>query len=56
MSALYARCVVLWPGLVMSAVVAIAALFLAEHYGAPVMLFALLLGMAMNFRFLLGFK
>lgn len=49
MSALYARGVVLWPGLVMSAVVAIAALFLAEHYGAPVMLFALLLGMAVNF-------
>ncbi len=49
MSALCARCVVLWPGLVMSAVVAIAALFLAEHYGAPVMLFALLLGMAVNF-------
>ena len=39
----------LWPGLVMSAVVAVAALFLAEHYGAPVMLFALLLGMAVNF-------
>ena len=33
----------------MSAVVAVAALFLAEHYGAPVMLFALLLGMAVNF-------
>lgn len=49
MGALYARCLVLWPGLVMSAVVAIAALFLAEHYGAPVMLFALLLGMAVNF-------
>lgn len=46
---LYARCVVLWPGLAMSAVVAVAALFLAEHYGAPVMLFALLLGMAVNF-------
>lgn len=26
-----------------------AASFLSEHYGAPVMLFALLLGMAMNF-------
>lgn len=49
MSALYARCALLWPGLVMSAVVATAALFLAEHYGAPVMLFALLLGMAVNF-------
>ena len=49
MNALYARCAVLWPGLAMSAVVAVAALFLAEHYGAPVMLFALLLGMAVNF-------
>ena len=29
--------------------VAAAATFLSEHYGAPVMLFALLLGMAMNF-------
>lgn len=46
---LYVRCAVLWPGLAMSAVVAVAALFLAEHYGAPVMLFALLLGMAVNF-------
>jgi len=33
----------------LSAVVAVAALFLAEHYHAPVMLFALLLGMALNF-------
>lgn len=33
----------------MAAVVAVAAQFLAEHYGAPVMLFALLLGMAVNF-------
>jgi uncharacterized integral membrane protein (TIGR00698 family) len=46
---LYARAAVLWPGLAMSAVVAVAALFLAEHYAAPVMLFALLLGMAVNF-------
>jgi uncharacterized membrane protein YadS len=37
------------PGLLASAVVAAAASFLAQHYGAPVMLFALLLGMAMNF-------
>jgi len=49
MNALYARCAVLWPGLAMSAVVAVAAQFLAEHYGAPVMLFALLLGMTVNF-------
>lgn len=38
-----------WPGMALSAVVAVAALFLAEHYHAPVMLFALLLGMALNF-------
>ncbi|MBS0429217.1 MAG: putative sulfate exporter family transporter, partial [Proteobacteria bacterium] len=39
----------LFPGLLASAVVALAATFLSQHYGAPVMLFALLLGMAMNF-------
>ena len=39
----------LLPGLIISAVVAVAAMFLAEHHGAPVMLFALLLGMALNF-------
>ena len=39
----------LGPGLIASVVVAAAATFLSEHYGAPVMLFALLLGMAMNF-------
>lgn len=37
------------PGLLASAIVAIAAMFLSQHYGAPVMLFALLLGMSMNF-------
>lgn len=37
------------PGLLVSIVVAAAACFLADHYGAPVMLFALLLGMALNF-------
>lgn len=37
------------PGVVISAVVAVAAKSLAEHYHAPVMLFALLLGMALNF-------
>ncbi len=44
-----ARVQQLWPGAVLSSVVAVAALFLAEHYGAPVMLLALLLGMALNF-------
>ncbi len=39
----------LFPGLLASGVVAAAATFLGEHYGAPVLLFALLLGMAMNF-------
>ena len=39
----------LFPGVLASSVVAAAATFLSQHYGAPVMLFALLLGMAMNF-------
>ncbi|RZU02429.1 YeiH family protein [Rivibacter subsaxonicus] len=39
----------LFPGVLASIVVAAAATFLSQHYGAPVMLFALLLGMAMNF-------
>ena len=37
------------PGVIAAAVIAAAAKFLSEHYGAPVMLFALLLGIAMNF-------
>ena len=37
------------PGFIVSLIVAAAASFLSEHYGAPVMLFALLLGMALNF-------
>jgi uncharacterized integral membrane protein (TIGR00698 family) len=39
----------LFPGMLACAVVAIAATFLSQHYDAPVMLFALLLGLAMNF-------
>src|SRR5262245_65628316 len=39
----------IFPGLLASGVVAAAATFLSQHYGAPVMLLALLLGMAMNF-------
>lgn len=39
----------LMPGFLVSATVAMAATFLSYHYGAPVMLFALLLGMAFNF-------
>lgn len=37
------------PGITLSATIAAAAAFLGAHYGAPVMLFALLLGMAFNF-------
>jgi uncharacterized integral membrane protein (TIGR00698 family) len=37
------------PGVIACCVIAAAATFLSEHYKAPVMLFALLLGIAMNF-------
>lgn len=40
---------VYWPGLAVTAAVAIAAQFLSDHYGAPAMLMALLLGIAFNF-------
>ncbi|MBB6357807.1 putative membrane protein YadS, partial [Aminobacter aganoensis] len=33
-----------WPGLAVTGAVAIAAQFLSDHYGAPAMLMALLLG------------
>lgn len=39
----------LFPGLVSAITVALAAKFISEHYGAPVMLMALLLGMAFIF-------
>ena len=48
-AALQARGRELFPGVLASGVVAAAATFLGQHYGAPVMLFALLLGMAMSF-------
>jgi uncharacterized integral membrane protein (TIGR00698 family) len=38
-----------FPGLLVSVIIAVAATFLSEHYGGPVMLFALLLGMAFYF-------
>ncbi|SEA16282.1 YeiH family protein [Variovorax sp. YR216] len=44
-----ARSRTLFPGVLACAVVAAASTFLSQHYGAPVMLFALMLGMAMNF-------
>ena len=38
-----------FPGIMMAVVVALAAKFISEHYGAPLMLMALLIGMAFNF-------
>lgn len=38
-----------WPGILVTIAVAIAAQFLSDHYGAPAMLMALLLGIALNF-------
>lgn len=38
-----------YPGIALAIVIAAAATFLSEHYGAPVMLFALLIGMAFHF-------
>ncbi|WP_137919804.1 putative sulfate exporter family transporter [Hydrogenophaga sp. 2FB] len=45
----WARAQALFPGVVACAVIASAAAFLAGHYHAPMMLFALLLGVSMNF-------
>ncbi|QXI50083.1 MULTISPECIES: YeiH family protein [Pseudomonas] len=49
LSATQQRIRTLAPGVVVSLIVGAAASFLSEHYAAPVMLFALLLGMALNF-------
>lgn len=38
-----------WPGFAVTAAVAVAAQFLSDHYGAPAMLMALLLGIAFHF-------
>lgn len=39
----------LFSGVLLAGTIAIAAVFLADHYGAPAMLFALFIGMAFNF-------
>ncbi len=39
----------LLPGVLVAAIIALASQFIAEHYGAPAMLLALLLGIALNF-------
>lgn len=41
----------LFPGIFVSIITGLAALFLSQHYGAPAMLFALLLGIAMSFLY-----
>lgn len=49
MNILIARVQNIGPGLIAALIVAGAATFLSEHYTAPVMLYALLLGMTVNF-------
>ena len=39
------------PGISVAVIIGLAAMFLSEHYGAPAMLFALLLGIAMSFLY-----
>jgi uncharacterized integral membrane protein (TIGR00698 family) len=39
----------IYPGLLVALTIGLASKFLADHYGAPVMLFALLIGMAFHF-------
>lgn len=46
---LFRQCHQNWQGLLFAVVVAVAAEFLSEHYGAPAMLMALLLGIAFHF-------
>lgn len=43
------RARILFPGVAVAVLVALAAQFVAEHYGAPAMLMALLFGIALNF-------
>lgn len=46
---LEARVRSVWPGLAVALTIAAAASFLSQHYGAPAMLFALLVGIAFHF-------
>jgi len=43
------KATLLFPGTFIAVITGMAALFLSEHYGAPAMLFALLLGIALSF-------
>ncbi|NDV92602.1 putative sulfate exporter family transporter [Alteromonas sp. 345S023] len=51
MNDLAVKCKNIWPGLGIASITGMAALFLSEHYNAPAMLFALLLGMAVSFLY-----
>lgn len=44
-----AKTALLFPGVLVSLIVALSAQFVADHYGAPAMLMALLFGIALNF-------
>ncbi|HAT86747.1 MAG TPA: putative sulfate exporter family transporter [Rhizobiales bacterium] len=48
-SALFDRVTPLMPGLLIAGIIALASQFIAEHYGAPAMLLALLFGISLNF-------
>ena len=39
----------IWPGLLISLMIALATSFIADHYGGPVLLYALLFGMVLHF-------
>lgn len=39
----------LWPGMLTCAIIALAASFISDHYGGPVLLYALLFGMVLHF-------
>tara|TARA_B100001093_G_scaffold79934_1_gene71267 strand:+ start:4284 stop:5303 length:1020 start_codon:yes stop_codon:yes gene_type:complete len=45
------RIKLLFPGVLAAVTVAVASRFLADHYGSPIMLFALLIGMAFHFLY-----
>lgn len=41
----------LWPGIAVASMVMLSATFMAEHYGGPLLLYALLLGLALHFLY-----
>jgi len=43
------RSMAIWPGFLISVMIALATSFLSDHYGGPEMLYALLFGMVLHF-------